>query len=137
MGRTVVFTLAGMIFEYDEEKNQINLEKHKISLKAAARVFFDDNCIEQLDTSHSIDEERYLLIGDLSAGEIPNDDLSEGSTILGNVGSFSGKKEDILYVVYTERVRELRNGTSVEVIRLISARIATNFERGLYYGQFI
>ena len=38
MGRTVVFTLAGMIFEYDEEKNQINLEKHKISLKAAARA---------------------------------------------------------------------------------------------------
>lgn len=136
MGRTVVFTLAGMTFEFDEQKNQINLEKHKISLKTAARVFFDDNCIEKLDTAHSFDEDRYLLIGDLSAGEIPNDDISEG-TVLGNVESFFGKKEDILYVVYTERVRELRNGKSLEVIRLISARIATNFERGLYYGQFI
>ena len=37
-----------------------------------------------------------------------------------------GKVGDVLFVVFTERG---------ENIRLISARLATNLERGLYYGQ--
>lgn len=37
--RMVTFTLAGIAFEYDEEKNQKNIRKHGISFKNAARVF--------------------------------------------------------------------------------------------------
>ena len=37
----VRFTLGGLIFEYDPEKNRKNIEKHGISFKNAARVFFD------------------------------------------------------------------------------------------------
>ena len=36
----VRFTLGGLIFEYDPEKNRKNIEKHGISFKSAARVFF-------------------------------------------------------------------------------------------------
>ena len=43
---------------------------------------------------------------------------------------------DILFVVYTERVHTIDNGKTIETTRLISARMATNFERGLYYGKF-
>ena len=39
--RTVSFSLSGMAFEYDEEKNQINIKKHGISFRSAARIFFD------------------------------------------------------------------------------------------------
>ena len=39
-----------------------------------------------------------------------------------------GKVEEVLFVVFTERK---------DAIRLISARIATNAERGLYYDQDI
>ena len=35
----VRFTLGGMLFEYDSEKNRKNIEKHGISFKSAARVF--------------------------------------------------------------------------------------------------
>ena len=35
----VAFTLGGMAFEYDEEKNQKNIAKHGISFRNAARVF--------------------------------------------------------------------------------------------------
>lgn len=35
-------------------------------------------------------------------------------------------------VVYTERLRVVENGKSIERIRLISARMATNFERGVF-----
>ena len=36
----VSFQLGGMYFEYDEWKNQYNINEHGISFKTAARVFF-------------------------------------------------------------------------------------------------
>ena len=90
-----------MKFEWDEEKNLINKEKHKISFETAAHVFDDPDYIEMFDFEHSIDEDRYIAIG---------------------------KVGDVLFVVFTERK---------EVIRLISARLATEKERGLYYDQNI
>ena len=46
-----------------------------------------------------------------------------------------GLSQDIVFVVYTERKRFEDGATPLEVIRLISARMATSFERGLYYGK--
>lgn len=128
--RNVFFTLGGMTFEYDIEKNKKNIRKHGISFKSAARVFFDYDRIEYYDEENSIDEDRYNIIGDLSAGNtVSKNDIRE--SIIGKLGM----NNDILFVVYTERIRKDINGFDVEVIRLISARIATNFERGLYYGK--
>lgn len=120
----VRFSIGGFLFEYDEDKNQKNVEKHGISLKTAARVFFDYDRIEMYDEEHSADEERYNTIGDTSAG-----------AVIGNLGTDEAKPSDILFVVYTERETITEDGKSVEVTRLISARLATNFERGLYYGK--
>ena len=39
--RYISFSLGDMHFEYDEAKNISNTEKHGISFKNAARVFFD------------------------------------------------------------------------------------------------
>lgn len=125
--RLVAFTLGGLAFEYDEQKNQINIKKHGISFKSAARVFFDYDRIELYDDEHSEDETRYDTIGDTSAGNI---------VMVGQMGQSIGKINEILFVVYTERTRTEKNGTQTEVTRLISARLATNFERGLYYGKY-
>ena len=38
-------------------------------------------------------------------------------------------------IQHTERVRIEESGTKTDVTRLISARMATEFERGLYYGK--
>ena len=128
-GRTVTFLLGGMIFEYDEEKNQANIKKHGISFRSAARVFFDYDRIEMYDEENSQEEDRYDTIGDTSAGN--------GSTIIGNVSRADMQINDILFVVYTERKRIEENGKEIEITRLISARMATNFERGLYYGKYV
>ena len=125
--RLVTFTLGGLAFEYDEQKNQINIKKHGISFKSAARVFFDYDRIELYDDEHSEDEMRYDTIGDTSAGNI---------VMVGQMGQSIGKINEILFVVYTERTKLERNGIQIEVTRLISARLATNFERGLYYGKY-
>ena len=66
-GRTISFTLGGLAFEYDEQKNQINIKKHGISFKSAARIFFDYNRIELCDDEHSEGEIRYDTIGDTSS----------------------------------------------------------------------
>lgn len=90
-----------MKFEWDDEKNAINKEKHKISFETAAHVFDDPQYIEMFDFEHSTEEDRYIAIG---------------------------KVGDVLFVVFTERR---------DAIRLISARLATAVERGLYYDQNI
>lgn len=131
--RTVTFTLGGMIFEYDERKNEYNIEHHGISFKQAARVFFDYDRIELFDEANSEVEDRYDTIGDLSAGYA---NVSSGETVIGNIGSFMSETDDIVFVVYTERVRIGGDEEKTDIIRLISARFATGFERGLYYGKY-
>ena len=124
---TVRFEMGGMLFEYDSEKNRKNIEKHGISFKSAARIFFDYDRIELYDAVHSGDEDRYNTIGDISAGI---------SVAIGNLRKNVYKMSDILFVVYTERVQIERNEEKIDVVRLISARFATSFERGLYYGKY-
>ena len=127
--KLITFILGGMVFEYDEDKNKMNIQKHGISFKSAARVFFDYDRIEFFDEENSGTESRYDTIGDLSAGNINL--IGNTDTIIGNIG-----KDDVLFVVYTERIKRNENDKEIDVTRLISARYATNFERGLYYGKY-
>lgn len=129
----VTFTLGGMVFEYDEQKNQINIKKHGIPFTAAARVFFDYDRIEMMDDAHTDDELRYDTIGDISAGHAVT---AGDKQAIGSYHHSIGKINDILFVVYTERIRIEADGSETEITRLISARLATNFERGLYYGKY-
>ena len=50
-------------FDWDDNKNRINLEKHGITFEEASTVFFDDRAILFDDPEHSIDEDRFLLLG--------------------------------------------------------------------------
>ena len=50
-------------FEWDENKNQINKVKHGIDFNEAKTVFYDDNAIMFDDPEHSMEEERFLLLG--------------------------------------------------------------------------
>ncbi|MCD8018405.1 MAG: BrnT family toxin [Clostridiales bacterium] len=99
-----------------------------MSFKNAARVFFDYDRIEFYDEENSLLEDRYDTIGDISKGV--------RDIVIGNVSKYSKSEQDILFVVYTERTRKDNDGLIVDVTRLISARFATNFERGIYYGKF-
>jgi len=59
----VLIELSGKHFDWDSNKNIANINKHGISFKEAATVFFDENAIEIDDEEHSQDEERFLIIG--------------------------------------------------------------------------
>lgn len=95
----ILVEVRNLEFEWDEQKEKINIKKHHISFNIAKQVFNDINRIEIYDMQHSFEEDRYNTIGMV---------------------------EDVLFVVYTERK---------EKIRLISARLATDQERSLYYDN--
>ena len=68
--------IGGHPVEWDDRKNEINIQKHGISFATAALVFSDEERIEYLDRLHSIEEERYIVLG---------------------------RVHKVLFVVYTER----------------------------------
>ncbi|MCL2519115.1 MAG: BrnT family toxin [Oscillospiraceae bacterium] len=55
--------LNDLRFEWDENKNEANIEKHKISFVEAMTVFDDDNALYKPDIDHSKDEERFIILG--------------------------------------------------------------------------
>lgn len=52
-----------MQFEWDEVKNQSNIEKHGISFEEAREIFNDPFHIAQLDHRFSYFEERWVTVG--------------------------------------------------------------------------
>ena len=50
-------------FEWDENKNAINIEKHGIDFNEASTVFFDEAGILFDDPEHSDEEDRFILLG--------------------------------------------------------------------------
>jgi uncharacterized protein len=92
-----------MEFEWDENKNLANIKNHDgISFEDATKVFDDVWAIDIFDDSHSIDEERFAIVG-----------LSEFT---------------LLHVVFTTRQSE--NG--YEIIRIISTWKATGKDKENY-----
>ena len=73
--------IGDYIVEWDDKKAAINKKKHKITFEFAAKVFLDENRIENYDEFHSNDEERIKTIG---------------------------KVRGILTVIYTERGEKYR-----------------------------
>ena len=51
------------IFDWEENKNRINQEKHGIDFDEASTVFFDERAILFDDPEHSENEERFILLG--------------------------------------------------------------------------
>ena len=50
-------------FEWDDKKEQSNLEKHGVTFDEAKTVFYDEMAIEFYDDQHSEWEDRFLLLG--------------------------------------------------------------------------
>ena len=86
-----------IIFDWDENKNQINIKKHNVSFEEASGVFYDPLAIIFDDPDHSMDEERFLIIGVSSLKRVCT-------------------------------VSHCYRGTDENVIRIISARLATKHE---------
>ena len=52
-----------MRFEWDDQKALENFAKHGVTFGEATEVFYDPKAVEIEDADHSIDEERFVIIG--------------------------------------------------------------------------
>ena len=78
----MIYERNNKVYEWDDNKAQLNRIKHNVTFTEAVQVFEDDKRIVQYDYKHSTDtEERWTVIG---------------------------RAGNILYVVYTERIENTR-----------------------------
>jgi uncharacterized DUF497 family protein len=91
-----------MKFEWDSEKEKANINKHGITFEHASYVFADPFALNKYDDEHSIEEDRWVLLG-------------------------KSINEVLLVVVHT-----FKDDDSIEYVRIISARKATNNEQQSY-----
>ncbi len=50
-------------FEWDDNKNDLNIKKHGISFEEAKTVFYDPDAVLFDDPDHSEEEDRFLIVG--------------------------------------------------------------------------
>jgi len=59
-----------MKFEWDQTKASANLSKHGVSFDEAKTVFDDPLYVDFYDPDHSLDEHRYIIIGESQQGRL-------------------------------------------------------------------
>ena len=94
-----------MKFEWDTEKEKINIKKRGIIFEQASYVFADPYALSRYDDEHSEDEDRWILMG-------------------------KSLSESVLVVVHT-----FRNNDGAEIVRIISARKAIKKEKQAYHKR--
>ena len=94
-----------MKFSWDPDKERINRRKHKVTFFDACHVFADQWVLTLFDNEHSIDEERWISMGQIPDGRI-------------------------LVVVHTYKCQKKR-----EFVRIISARMANKRESQEYFSR--
>lgn len=52
-----------IVFEWDDNKNEINKKKHNISFEEAQTVFYDEDALLIDDPDHSQEEDRFIIMG--------------------------------------------------------------------------
>ena len=57
-----------MTFEWDENKNQLNIQKHGLSFEEAQEAFLDERRIILYDEKHSETEQRFFCLGKCKLG---------------------------------------------------------------------
>jgi hypothetical protein len=94
-----------MKFEWDAEKERINIQKHGINFEQASYVFSDPFALNKYDDEHSYDEDRWVILG-------------------------QSLNEVIIVVVHT-----FNDDDGLELVRIISARRATKREHDTYHDR--
>ena len=62
--------MNNITFVWDNNKNEMNKRKHKLSFEEAKEVFEDNDAILFDDPDHSVEEDRFLIIGSIRSSKI-------------------------------------------------------------------
>src|SRR5690606_16103163 len=65
----LVTTQPGSSFEWNDDKERVNIEKHGVSFASAQYAFADPKRVILEDVTHSVeDEKRYYCLGEVGGG---------------------------------------------------------------------
>jgi len=62
--------MSDISFEWDSTKEALNVKKHGVSFEEAKTVFYDENALVISDPDHSLEEDRFIIMGLSSASRI-------------------------------------------------------------------
>ncbi len=65
-----IINMSTLHFEWDENKNAANIEKHGVSFEEAASVFYDTNALLEYDIDYSESESRFRILGCSNKGNV-------------------------------------------------------------------
>jgi len=92
-----------MKFEWDKNKEKINIKKHGVTFEQASYVFLDKFALNRFDDEHSDEEDRWVILRKVL-------------------------NETLLLVVHT-----FRDTDGIEFVRIISTRKATKLENKIFF----
>ena len=94
-----------MDFEWDDEKNRINQQKHGLSFEEARSLFeFEIDYLEIFDSEHSDIEDRFIAIGPIERGIIVVVYTERDEDIIRIIGArLANKNEQSLYRSYSDK----------------------------------
>jgi len=95
-------------FEWDEEKNRINSEKHGLDFEDASRVF-ESPMLEDIDDRENYGEERWIGIGSLRGRIVVITFVYRGSETIRVISMRKALKHE--RIRYEQNIRD-RLGTS-------------------------
>lgn len=55
--------MEGLLFEWDPTKAVSNVSKHGVTFEEAKTVFYDEEALVIPDPDHSVDEDRFIIMG--------------------------------------------------------------------------
>lgn len=83
-------------FEWDENKNILNLQKHGISFEEAQYAFNDEHRIIAKDLEHSVNEERYYCFGKID-NDVATVRFTYRNNIIRIIGAGYWRKGKLIY----------------------------------------
>ncbi len=94
-------------FEWDDEKNQINQQKHGVSFEEACELFGPENdYLEIFDSEHSDFEDRFIAIGPIRRGLIVVVYTEREEVIIRIIGArLANRNEQSIYRSHMEQSR--------------------------------
>jgi hypothetical protein len=76
-----------LIFEFDPRKAVANFRKHRVSFDEAVTVFADPLRATVLDEEHSIEEQRFITVGQSTGGRVLFLVYTESDSIVRLIGA--------------------------------------------------
>ena len=89
--------MIGVVYEWNEAKNRVNISKHGLKFEDA-KIVFSGPCVTFEDTRHGYDEKRFITLGPLAGRVVVIAHTSrDGNTRVISMRKANSREQEIYY----------------------------------------